>query len=79
MVGLMIPVHATLIPLFSMFLKLHLTDTPLSIILSYIAFNLPTTMMILLGFYYALPREVEEVPLWTAALSTGCSSGLCCP
>ncbi|TKH35701.1 sugar ABC transporter permease [Paenibacillus polymyxa] len=68
MVGLMIPVHSTLIPLFSMFLKLHLTDTSVSIILSYVAFNLPTTMMILLGFYYALPREVEE-----AAVMDGCS------
>ena len=60
MVGLMIPVHSTLIPLFSMFMKLHLTDNPISIILSYVAFNLPTTIMILLGFYYALPKEVEE-------------------
>ncbi|WP_438433752.1 carbohydrate ABC transporter permease [Gorillibacterium sp. sgz500922] len=68
MLGLMIPVHSTLIPLFSMFLKLHLTDNPLSIILAYIAFNLPTTIMILLGFYYALPREVEE-----AAVMDGCS------
>lgn len=60
MVGLMIPVHSTLIPLFSLFLKLNLTDHPLSVILSYIAFNMPITIMILLGFYYALPREVEE-------------------
>ncbi|MEO2207783.1 carbohydrate ABC transporter permease [Paenibacillus pabuli] len=68
MVGLMIPVHSTLIPLFSLFLKLHLTDHPLSVILSYIAFNMPITIMILLGFYYALPREVEE-----AAVMDGCS------
>lgn len=68
MVGLMIPVHSTLIPLFSMFLKLGLTDNPVSIIISYIAFNLPTTIMILLGFYYALPKEVEE-----AAVIDGCS------
>lgn len=68
MVGLMIPVHSTLIPLFSMFNKLHLTDNPISIILSYVAFNLPTTIMILLGFYYSLPKEVEE-----AAIIDGCS------
>ncbi len=68
MVGLMIPVHSTLIPLFSTFQKLHLTDNPLSIILAYVAFNLPTTIMILLGFYYALPKEVEE-----AAIIDGCS------
>jgi raffinose/stachyose/melibiose transport system permease protein len=68
MVGLMIPVHSTLIPLFSLFTKLNLTNHPLSIILSYIAFNLPITIMIMLGFYYTLPREVEE-----AAIMDGCS------
>lgn len=68
MVGMMIPVHATLIPLFSLFHKANLTDSPLSIILTYSAFNLPITIMILLGFYQALPREVEE-----AAIMDGCS------
>ncbi|WP_334074262.1 MULTISPECIES: carbohydrate ABC transporter permease [Paenibacillus] len=67
MIGLMIPVHSTLIPLFSLFQKTGLTDTHLSIVLSYTAFNLPITIMILLGFYYALPREVEE-----AAVMDGC-------
>ncbi|MFC5452058.1 carbohydrate ABC transporter permease [Paenibacillus aestuarii] len=68
MIGLMIPVHSTLIPLFSLFTKTHLTNTPMSIILTYIAFNLPITIMIMLGFYYTLPREVEE-----AAVMDGCS------
>ncbi|MGG1633851.1 carbohydrate ABC transporter permease [Paenibacillus sp. NRS-1760] len=68
MVAMMIPVHSTLIPLFSIFNKIHLIDHPLSLILSYVAFNMPITIMILLGFYYALPREVEE-----AAVIDGCS------
>ncbi|WP_159888352.1 carbohydrate ABC transporter permease [Paenibacillus puerhi] len=68
MVGLMIPVHSTLIPLFSLFTKANLIDNPLSILLTYIAFNLPITIMILMGFYYTLPREVEE-----AAIMDGCS------
>lgn len=68
MVAMMIPVHSTLIPLFSMFNDAGLTDHPLSLILSYVAFNMPITIMILLGFYYALPREVEE-----AAIIDGCS------
>lgn len=68
MVGLMIPVHSTLIPLFSLFSTTGLIDHPLSIVLSYTAFNLPITMMILLGFYYTLPREVEE-----AAIIDGCT------
>ncbi|SDP32369.1 carbohydrate ABC transporter membrane protein 2, CUT1 family [Litchfieldia salsa] len=68
MVGIMIPVHSTLIPLFQFFMKIHLIDHPLAIILTYTAFNLPLTIMILLGFYYTLPREVEE-----AAVMDGCS------
>ncbi|HZH60740.1 MAG TPA: carbohydrate ABC transporter permease [Metabacillus sp.] len=68
MVGLMIPVHSTLIPLFDFFLKVNLVDHPLSVVLSYVAFNLPITIMILMGFYYTLPREVEE-----AAVIDGCS------
>lgn len=68
MVAMMIPVHATLIPLFSFYNKVGLTNNPLSLILSYVAFNMPITIMILLGFYYALPKEVEE-----AAVIDGCS------
>ncbi|WP_019637245.1 carbohydrate ABC transporter permease [Paenibacillus fonticola] len=68
MVAMMIPVHSTLIPLFSVYNKIGLTDHPLSLIFSYVAFNMPITIMILLGFYYALPREVEE-----AAVIDGCS------
>jgi len=63
MVGLMIPVHSTLIPLFNLYDHLNLINHPLSIILSYVAFNLPITIMILLGFYMALPREVEEAAI----------------
>ncbi|QGQ48852.1 carbohydrate ABC transporter permease [Metabacillus sediminilitoris] len=67
MVGLMIPVHSTLIPLFSTFTSINLIDNPLSIILTYTAFNLPITIMILLGFYEALPREVEEAAVMDGA------------
>ncbi|GAE32475.1 xylose ABC transporter [Halalkalibacter hemicellulosilyticusJCM 9152] len=68
MVGLMIPVHSTLIPLFSFYTNIGLMNHPMSIVLTYTAFNLPLTIMILLGFYQTLPREVEE-----AAVMDGCS------
>ncbi|WP_370454565.1 carbohydrate ABC transporter permease [Geobacillus sp. C56-T2] len=68
MVGLMIPIHSTLIPLFSFFMKVKLIDHPLSIVLTNIGFNLPITIMILLGFYQSLPRELEE-----SAVMDGCS------
>lgn len=68
MVGLMIPIHSAIIPLFSMFLNVDLIDNPWSIVITYTAYNLPITIMILLGFYYTLPREIEE-----AAIIDGCS------
>jgi raffinose/stachyose/melibiose transport system permease protein len=68
MAGYMIPLHSTLIPLFNIFKSVNLIDNPISIIISYVAFNLPITIMILTGFYKALPREIEE-----AAVMDGCS------
>ena len=68
MIGYMIPIHSTLVPLFQFYLRLDLIDHPLSIILSYTAYNLPLTIMILSGFYNSLSREIEE-----AAILDGCS------
>ncbi|MGG1397266.1 carbohydrate ABC transporter permease [Bacillus salipaludis] len=68
MAGYMIPLHSTLIPLFNLFKSTNLIDNPVSVILSYVAFNLPITIMILAGFYRTIPREIEE-----AAVMDGCS------
>jgi raffinose/stachyose/melibiose transport system permease protein len=68
MAGYMIPLHSTLIPLFNFFKTANLIDNPVSVILSYVAFNLPITIMILTGFYKVLPKEIEE-----AAVMDGCS------
>lgn len=68
LVAYMIPLHSTLIPLFKMYNNANLIDNPISIVLSYTAFNLPLTIMILLGFYKTFPREIEE-----AAVMDGCS------
>ncbi|SEN66690.1 carbohydrate ABC transporter membrane protein 2, CUT1 family [Mesobacillus persicus] len=68
LVAYMIPLHSTIIPLFNMFNNVGLIDNPASIVLSYTAFNLPLTIMILLGFYKTFPREIEE-----AAVMDGCS------
>lgn len=35
----------------------------MSIVITYTAYNLPITMMILLGFYYTIPREIEEAAI----------------
>jgi raffinose/stachyose/melibiose transport system permease protein len=68
LVAYMIPLHSTIIPLFNMYNNVNLIDSPVSIVLSYTTFNLPLTIMILLGFYRTFPREIEE-----AAVMDGCS------
>ena len=67
MLGLMIPIHSTLIPLFNTYTAIGLINHPLSLILSYTAFNMPVTIMILLGFYEALPHEIEEAAIMDGA------------
>lgn len=68
LVGMMIPIHCTLIPLFIIFTKLHFTDSYLSLIIPYIVFSFPTTIFILTGFFRSIPRELEE-----AAVIDGCT------
>lgn len=68
LIGVMIPIHSTLIPLFMAFNKLKLTDHYIALILPYVAFALPTAIFILTGFMGSFPREIEE-----AAVIDGCS------
>ena len=66
--GLMIPAHTIIVPLFSIFNKVGLTNNFLSIILSYLAMELSLSIFILKGFMVALPKELDE-----AATIDGCS------
>ncbi|WP_239618905.1 carbohydrate ABC transporter permease [Cohnella mopanensis] len=68
MSGLMIPVHATLLPLFIILRDVHLLNTPWALIVPYTVNAIPTAMFILVGFFSALPRELEE-----ASVVDGCS------
>ena len=60
LLGVMKPIHSTLIPLFLMFNKVRLTNNYLALILPYVAFALPTSVFILTGFMSTIPGEVEE-------------------
>ncbi|MCL2867565.1 MAG: carbohydrate ABC transporter permease [Clostridia bacterium] len=68
-VGLMIPVHAALLPLYQVLYSTGLRSVPyLGLILVYVAFAIPMSVMILTSFFKVLPRELEE-----AAVIDGCS------
>lgn len=68
MLGMMIPVHCILIPLFTSFSKRGLTDSLIGIMLPYITFALPTVIFVLSGFFRTMPNEMFE-----AACIDGCS------
>jgi multiple sugar transport system permease protein len=66
----MAPGIAFLIPLFVMFLSLHLVGSFTSLIASHLIFTLPLTVWMMVGFIEAVPAEIEQ-----AALIDGCSVG----
>jgi raffinose/stachyose/melibiose transport system permease protein len=66
--GLMFPVTAAITPLYLLVKDLHLLDSLAGVIIPQIAFALPTTIIILVPFLRAIPRELEE-----AATVDGCS------
>lgn len=60
LLGLMIPIHATLLPLFLVLSKMHLISTHLALILPYTGFAIPMGIMIITGFIEGIPHELEE-------------------
>ncbi|MCL1981952.1 MAG: carbohydrate ABC transporter permease [Clostridiales bacterium] len=67
-VGIMIPPHAALLPLYQVLEATHLRNVPyVGLIIVYVAFAIPMSTMILVSFFKAIPRELEE-----AALIDGC-------
>ncbi len=68
LLALMIPAHATVVPLFSMFNKMKINNTYLSVIIPHIVFTLPIAILIFTGFFSSIPTELEE-----AAVIDGCS------
>ncbi len=66
--GMLIPIHSTLIPLFTIANKLGVYDSFWALFFPYIAFNLPVAVFLAHGFFKGVPRELEE-----AAMIDGCS------
>jgi raffinose/stachyose/melibiose transport system permease protein len=60
LMGLAIPLQATIIPIYFMITKAHLYDTLLALILPSIAFAIPISVLILSNFLRDVPRELFE-------------------
>lgn len=68
MLGMMIPVYSTIIPLAFSIGKYNLTNKYSVLILIYTAFQIPISIFILTGFMKSIPNELEE-----SAIIDGCS------
>ncbi len=68
LIGMMIPIHTILIPLFVQFSGWKMSNTLVGIIIPYITFSLPITIYIMVGFFEGIPNELFE-----AACIDGCS------
>lgn len=67
LLGMMIPIHATLLPNYKLYNSLELTDTIWALLIPYIAFSLPQGFFLMSGFLESIPVEIEE-----AAVMDGC-------
>jgi raffinose/stachyose/melibiose transport system permease protein len=60
LMGLAIPLQATIIPIYLIIIRLHLYDSLLALILPSIAFAIPLTVLILANFIRDVPNELFE-------------------
>lgn len=59
-IGMLIPIHSTLVPLFILMKQMSLLNTYWALILPYTAFALPTAVFVLTAYLTSIPRELEE-------------------
>lgn len=67
LLGMMVPIHAALLPLFIVLKNLKLLNTYGGLIVPYVAFAIPMAVLILGSFFRGIPHEFEE-----AAVIDGC-------
>jgi raffinose/stachyose/melibiose transport system permease protein len=67
MLGLTIPIHASIVPVYVTLSRLHLLNTYWALIIPYSAFSLAMAILVCTGFMNEIPRELDE-----AACIDGC-------
>jgi raffinose/stachyose/melibiose transport system permease protein len=58
--GLAIPLQATIIPIYAMISSMHLYDTLFALILPYVAFGIPLSVLVLVTYIRDIPNELHE-------------------
>jgi raffinose/stachyose/melibiose transport system permease protein len=67
MMGMVVPIHTTLLPNFIWFGYFHLIDTHLGLIIPYVAFSMSFNTLIYAGQFKTLPRSLEEAAFMDGA------------
>jgi raffinose/stachyose/melibiose transport system permease protein len=65
--GILVPIHALIVPIFMEFHAVGITNTRLSLILPYIIFGLPGTVFLVDAYVRGIPIEMEEAALTEGA------------
>lgn len=66
--GLMMNPQVALIPLFELLTWMDLINTRWALVLTYVAYRLPLTIILIRAFFLSIPKELEE-----SAIIDGCS------
>lgn len=67
--GMVIPVLSLLVPVFIQFKTLHLLDHWYTLVIPYVAFSMPFSVIIIENYIQSIPKEMDE-----AAYIEGCST-----
>lgn len=70
MMGMIIPIHATLLPNFILFNKLGMLNNMYTLILPYSAIVIPMSVLIMTGFLETIPRAMRNQRLLMGAAFT---------
>ena len=68
MIGMMLNPQIALIPLYTMLNNFGLINTPWALILPYISFRLPLSILLIRSYFMSIPKELEE-----SAVMDGCT------
>ncbi|RTE05619.1 carbohydrate ABC transporter permease, partial [Paenibacillus whitsoniae] len=63
LLGMLIPIHSTLVPLFIMMKKIGLLNSYGALVLPYTAFELPLAIFVVAAYLISIPKEIEEAAL----------------
>lgn len=67
LLGLAIPLQATIIPIYAIVVNLHLYDTLFALILPSVAFGIPLSILVLVTYVRDIPNELHELMLLDGA------------